>query len=105
MALDVHLGTGSQNTSWQFAIDVKTHRGIFLNSYVQTGRVELILRLQDYYSDCSFETQELSQLNDELRLLASSYPANHLMKEFCVKFSKVCKVGMAEGLNLYFFCD
>ncbi|MGL4611669.1 MAG: hypothetical protein ACRCYY_18655 [Trueperaceae bacterium] len=105
MALDAHLGKTIENHVWQFGINDKMHRTLFTNQYVVASQVSLLLRLNDYYEDCSFGTEELPQLKKEVDLLLSCYPEGHLMNDLLVKFSEVCASGIEDGLNLYFFCD
>jgi hypothetical protein len=105
MGLDAHLGKTARKSKFQFGMEIQTHQGIMGNHHVRNGKVKLILRIKDYYADCSFENHELAELVAELKLLESSYPKEHMTLEFLEMFRKVCEEGLVNNLNLYFFCD
>ncbi|MBW4580004.1 MAG: hypothetical protein KME42_10585 [Tildeniella nuda ZEHNDER 1965/U140] len=117
MALDVHAGKSeaiaSQRKRWAFfdeyvhaALIGKINRLSPTNSRsITVSCCPLLNRLQDFYSDCRYDLDELEPLREEIQAIKPEFTSDRRVITQLEMFEKACRDALNGNLNLYVFAD
>lgn len=105
MSLDMHIGTDVTSASKELpllSLSEMEHALIFAKCSIENHK--LLYRLNDYYSDAIYTTDEVNSLLAELEeieiICKDNTTHNHIMK-----LMEVCKEAQRNNQNVYFFAD
>ena len=108
MALDFHLAKNKKEAPYKtpsYSIEWGEHNTIFSHPKLNLTLYPLFARLQDYYSDARYETEDVQYLLKELESVKPIYFNNSQLIEHLNKLSQVCQEAQEKDLKIWVYCD
>jgi hypothetical protein len=106
MSYDIHIAKTHRGATYRqpsYRLSESLHE--YIISKKLCGKHFILNRIQDYYSDASFDYSEIHLLIQELYILEKEYSNDAKIFEFVANLKKICDMALQSRENIYFFAD
>ena len=107
MALDFCISTEQRKAEVEppvLSLSENMHVQLFLRTN-ELRRLPQLERMSDFYDDVSYEGKSLVALLHELQQVIPSFIARPQMQATLRSLEQLCQTALAQGKNVYGFCD
>lgn len=108
MALDFHIAKSENEASYKksdASFDSQAHELIFYRYGLPTGKFLLFKRMEDYYKDTKYASDELQALITEIKEIMVLYSDNKQLKKQLNSILAICESAEKENMNVWVYCD
>jgi hypothetical protein len=105
--LDIHLGhtkDSAARTQPTFQFDGTTHAKVFAGG-IDKSKFPKLAKIEDYYADAAFITEELPELIKEINETMTRFSADVAINKTLQTFQTTCKSALEANVALFCFAD